>query len=56
MTAPLTDRTPPTRKAVIALGIRIVQKIESFIGSTSAGKGLPVIWLAIIFIRSASEI
>ena len=56
MHAPLTESAPPTRKAITALGILIVQNMESIIGSMPSGVPLPVIWPPIIPKRSFREI
>ena len=56
MHAPLRDRAPPTRKAIIARGILIVQNIESIMGSIPSGVPLPVMWPPIIPNRSPNEI
>ena len=42
MHAPLMERAPPTIKAIRALGILIVQNIESSMGSMPSGVPLPL--------------
>ena len=56
MHAPLMESAPPTINAIRALGILMVQKIESIMGSMPAGVPLPVMWPPMIPARSLSEI
>ena len=56
MHAPLIESAPPTIKAIRALGILIVQNIESSMGSMPSGVPLPLMWPPIIPKRSLSEI
>ena len=44
------------KKTAIALGILMVQKMESIMGATSSGSGPPVMWLMTMDARSLSEI